>query len=386
VRVDRLVTHRFEVTEAPRAYDIITGKAQEPFLGVLLTYPQDSQPARRVDHPRAAGGRQAVAGEGVGVSVLGAGLFAGATLLPALKPIAGVRLRGLVSAHGLTARTLGESAGFAFSATSADEVLADEQTHAVFILTRHHLHAGQVVAALEAGKHVFVEKPLCLTAGELARIRATVERRPGQLVLVGFNRRFAPLAGRLREFVETGEPRLLTYRVNAGYLPPDHWTQDPAQGGGRLLGEGCHFLDFANWVQGEAPSVVFVQATDDAGKYRQDNFVVTLTYPSGGVATIVYASNGDKAAGKERVEVFSGGRLAVLDDYRTLELHRGGRVARIRERLKADKGHAAECAAFIESLRTGGDAPIPWAEIVGSTQAALAAAESLASGAPVAVR
>lgn len=381
VNVGPLVTHRFDIAEAPRAYEVISGQAQEPFLAVVLTYPGDAAPARRVDRAPVAVSRPPRAA--LGVSVAGAGLFAGSTLIPALKRIAGLQLRGLVSASGLTARTLGDASGFAFSATTLDEALHDADTDAVFILTRHHLHATQTIAALEAGKHVFVEKPLCLTGDELERIREVHARRPQQLVMVGFNRRFAPLAQRMRAFLESGEPKVLSYRVNAGYLPPDHWTHDPEQGGGRLLGEGCHFLDFANWFNGEAPAHVFARAMADAGKYRQDNFIVTLSYPSGGVATVIYTANGDTSAGKERIEASSGGRFAVLQDFRSLELHRGGRVERHRERLRADKGHLDECKAFCEAVRAGATPPIPFDDVVSSTRTALAAAESLASGLPV---
>jgi predicted dehydrogenase len=201
--------------------------------------------------------------------------------------------------------------------------------------------------------------------------------------MVGFNRRFAPLAERMRAFMETGEPRLMTYRVNAGYLPPEHWTHDPDQGGGRLLGEGCHFIDFVNWLQGEGPAQVFARATSDAGKYRQDNFVVTLTYPSGGVASVIYAASGDRNAGKERIEMFSAGRTAILDDFRTLELHRQGKMQRSRERLRADKGHVEECRRFLDAVRSGGVSPIGFEDLAVSTRTALAAAESLASGQPV---
>ncbi len=382
LRVGPIVSHRFDVAEAPRAYDLITGKAGEPFLGVLLTYPRNAALSRRVDLRPDAAPASPKAGP-LGVSVLGSGLFAGATMVPALKAVPGTALRGIVSGQGLTARSLGSANGFAFSATDAGEVWSDAATDAVFVLTRHHLHAGQVIAALEAGKHVFVEKPLCLTAAELTRIEAAVAAHPGRHVLVGFNRRFAPMAERLKAFVDTGEPRLVTYRANAGYLPPEHWTQDPAQGGGRLLGEACHFLDFANWLQGEAPSSVYARAADDVGKYRQDNLMIVLAYPSGGIATVIYAANGDKAAGKERVEVSSGGRLGVLEDYRQLTLHRDGRTDVVRDRLRADKGHGVEVRRFLDAVRAGGAPLIPFAELAGSTRTALAALESLTRGEPI---
>jgi predicted dehydrogenase/threonine dehydrogenase-like Zn-dependent dehydrogenase len=379
--VGSLITHRFEIADASRAYEVITGNTTEPFLGVLLRYPADAQITRRVDHASVVA--RAPQPRSAGVSVIGAGLFAATTLVPALKRVPNVRLRGVVSAQGLTARSLAESSGFAFSATTLEEALRDRETDAVFILTRHHLHAAQTIAALEAGKHVFVEKPLCLTEDELDEIQLAHERHPDRLLLVGFNRRFAPLAHRLRTFLGTGEPTLLTYRVNAGYLPPDHWTQDPEQGGGRLLGEGCHFFDFANWIQGERPVQVFARAAADSGKYRQDNFVVTLAYSSGGVAAITYVANGEKNAGKERIEAFSGGRTAILTDFRLLELSRDGRTERFRDRLKADKGHFDECRMFLDAVCAGAPSPIPFDELADSTRTTLAAAESLATGQPI---
>jgi predicted dehydrogenase/threonine dehydrogenase-like Zn-dependent dehydrogenase len=377
-----LISHRFAIGEAERAYDVITGKVSEPFLGVVLTYPTDSEVVTRVDLSSAV---TPVRGR-VGVSLVGSGLFATSTLLPALAAAGDSVRRGIVSAQGVSATTVGKSGGFAFAATDIREVLSDADTHAVFLLTRHHLHAAQVAAALGAGKHVFVEKPLCLTREQLALIDAERQAHPGQLLMVGFNRRFAPLAVKLRDFTQTGEPFVLSYRVNAGFLPADHWTQDPDQGGGRLLGEGCHFIDFANWMAGEAPVQVYAQAMADVGRYRQDNLVVVLTYPSGHVATITYVANGDKDAGKERVEVSTGGRLGILEDYRELVLHAKGRTRRDKARLEADKGHKAEVAAFLAGIRGQQPTPMPWTDIESTMLATFAAQDSLALGTAVALR
>jgi predicted dehydrogenase/threonine dehydrogenase-like Zn-dependent dehydrogenase len=381
LKVGRLITHRFAIADAPRAYDVITGKASERFLGVVLTYPEAQTPSTRIN--RAGPSRAPVRDGEVGVSLVGAGLFAGATLLPALKTVGGVELRGIVSAHGVSAKTLGDSAGFAFSASRAEDAFEDDGTDAVFVLTRHHLHASQVLAALGAGKHVFVEKPLCLTRDELGTIEYAAHDHARQVLMVGFNRRFAPLAVRMRAFLTTGEPSVLTYRVNAGFLPPEHWTQDPEQGGGRLLGEGCHFIDFAAWFAGETPDTVVARAMGDAGRYRQDNLAVTLTFRSGSLATIIYVANGDKHAGKERIEAFSGGRIAVLDDFRSLELRRDGKTETVRGRGPTDKGHAAECQAFLDAVRGRRDWPIALGDVVGSMRATFAAAESLVTGAIV---
>lgn len=383
LRVERLITHRFPIDEAPKAYDIITGKAPEPFLGVLLTYPGSATTATRVELPPAAAHR-AAAIERPRVGVVGAGVFATATMLPALERVPGIVLRGVAAASGLSARTAAESAGFAYCSTDDGEVLRDPETDVVFVLTRHDLHARQVIAALEAGKHVLVEKPLCLTPDELDAIVQAQAAHPSQLLMVGFNRRFAPMARQMRDFLaDSAEPMVLTYRCNAGYLPPDHWTQDPAIGGGRLVGEGCHFIDFANWMQGEAPAEVFARAMDDAGRYRQDNFAITMSYPSGGLATILYVANGDRQAGKERVEVHRGGRTAVLDDFRQLRLMGAGRTRTIAARLRADKGHHRECAELLDAIRKGRPSPIPFGDVVASMRATFAAAACLRTGQPV---
>lgn len=377
VQVTPLISHRFGVSEAPRAYDVITGKSSEPFLGVLLTYPRDSELKPRVELTPSA----ATAVDTPGVSVVGAGLFASATLLPALKNAGARVLRGIVSAQGVSARTMGAAHGFAFCTSRLDDVLADPDTHTVMILTRHHLHAPQTLAALEAGKHVFVEKPLCLTEDELDVIGAAAAQRPGQLLMVGFNRRFSPHAARLKAFLQTGEPTVLTYRCNAGFLPPEHWTHDPTQGGGRLVGEACHFIDFANFVCAGTPSRVSAVAMDDVGRYRSDNLAITLTYANGSIANVVYTANGDKESGKERIEAFSGGRTAVLDDFRVLELSRDGRSER--HKSTTDKGHERECALWLEAIRSGLPSPIPLPDIIGSMQATFAARASLASGTPI---
>jgi predicted dehydrogenase len=192
------------------------------------------------------------------------------------------------------------------------------------VLTRHHLHAEQTLAGLRAGKHVFCEKPLALTREDLAEIKAEVEKPGARLLMVGFNRRFASLAVQMKAFLEkSAEPLAAHYRINAGYIPPEHWVHDLAQGGGRILGEACHFIDFITWLVGAAPSSVSAQALPDLGRYRQDNAVIQLGFPDGSLGTVSYLANGDKSVSKERVEVFRGGRVAVLDDFRSLEMAGG---------------------------------------------------------------
>jgi predicted dehydrogenase len=250
----------------------------------------------------------------------------------------------------------------------------------VVILTRHHLHAAQVLSALESGKHVYCEKPLATNASDLVKIAAalTAQQDPRSMLTVGFNRRFAPQSMRLREFIAgAGEPFVAHYRVNAGFLPLNHWTQDPAVGGGRIVGEACHFIDYLACLANAAPVSVNAQALPDGGRYQQDNVVLTLTFPDGSLGTVTYLANGDRSLPKERLEVFTAGRVAVLDDFRSLELIQNGRRKTFTSRLRQDKGHLAAWESFVEAISAGGPPPIPYDQLLGVTQATFAALDSL---------
>jgi len=275
--------------------------------------------------------------------------------------------------------------GFRYCATDDNEIVFDESINTVLIATRHNLHARQVIAVLGAGKHVYCEKPLCLTEEELADIvRASVQAEP-TAVMVGFNRRFAPMALRLKGFfAAVQEPLLMHYRVNAGFLKADHWTQDPAEGG-RILGEVCHFVDFLTFIAGAWPVRVQTRALANRGLYSDDNLTIQLEFANGSQGTITYVANGDKAYSKERVEIFGGGAVGVLDDFRELELTRGGRKRSERSRLKQDKGHRSEWEAFAKTLREGGPSPIGFDEIVAVSLATLRALASRLLGEPMAV-
>ena len=237
-----------------------------------------------------------------------------------------------------------------------------------------------MLAGLAAGKHVFCEKPLALNEAELSAIEAALGSA-STLLMAGFNRRFAPLARRLADFLAgRQEPLAAHYRVNAGYIPLNHWTHDLQQGGGRIIGEGCHFIDFLTFLVGAPPVSVSAQSLPDGGRYREDNVVITLRFPDGSLGAVTYLANGDKAFPKERVEVFCGGRVAVLDDYRSLELVHAGRRQTIHSRLRQDKGHRAEWQAFAAALKAGGPPPIPYAQLFGVHRASFAAVEALRSG------
>ena len=239
------------------------------------------------------------------------------------------------------------------------------------------------MAALAHGKHVFCEKPLAITPTELDEIEAVLtsldEKSP--LVMVGFNRRFAPYSRELKRFLHNrSEPLAAHYRVNAGFLPPSHWLHDPAQGGGRIIGEGCHFIDYLTWLVGHPPVSVQAAGLPDAGRYHEDNVQLTFGFPDGSLGTLTYLANGDKAFPKERVEVFCGGRVAVLDDFRSLELIHNGKRTRMVSRMTQDKGHRAAWEAFLTAVRASRSAPIPYSELVAVTRASFAAVEALRSG------
>jgi predicted dehydrogenase len=245
-----------------------------------------------------------------------------------------------------------------------------------------------VKAALRSGKHVFCEKPLCLNEVELNSIVAARDEQASsrQLLMVGFNRRFAPLAVRLKSFLkDVREPLALNYRVNAGFLPVDHWLNDPLQGGGRVLGEVCHFVDFLCFLADAPAMEVETRSLPNPGPYSNDNIVCSLRFANGSQGTISYLANGDKSYSKERIEVFGGGSTAVLEDFRRLELVRGGNRRVYRSLLRQDKGHRGEWEVFITAIQTGAESPIPFREVVNATLATFALEESRCLAKPVAV-
>jgi predicted dehydrogenase/threonine dehydrogenase-like Zn-dependent dehydrogenase len=380
LNLSQLITHRFPMDDAARAYDLIAGRNSEPFLGVLLTYPE-AESAKEFAGKISIAPAAPLIGS-VGVGVLGAGNFAQSTMLPALKAISRVSFVGVCNATGPRSRNAAEKFGFQYCTDSEQEILHDLNVRAVVIATRHHLHAGQVEAALIAGKAVFCEKPLCLTEDELAGIvRARSARQTAPLLMVGFNRRFAPMAIQLKEFLsEIQEPLAIQYRVNAGFIPADHWVNDPEQGGGRLLGEVCHFVDFVCFLAGACPVEVQCRSMGNPGQYSGDNVIALLKFANGTLGTIAYLANGDKSASKERVEVFGGGSVAILEDFRCLELVRHGRKRVTRARWRQDKGHKREMQAFIDAVRGSIVAPISLEQIVGSTLATLRLQNSCQTG------
>ncbi len=396
LQVRPLITHRFPIEQAPQAYDLLTGRKQEEFLGIVLTYGQENE---AVSIAASSSRQSPVAAPGVrplplaqrsssrlSVGVIGAGLFACSTLLPVLATLKDIQRVGIASSGGLHAQYAARRFRFSYACADENAILHDPDIRLVAILTRHDSHAGLVVRALQAGKHVFVEKPLAITEEQLQQVEEALRQHPALVLTVGFNRRFAPLAQRLAEFFAARrEPLFAHYRVNAGYLPPTHWLHDPQQGGGRLIGEGCHFIDFLTFLVGAPPQRVSAHSLPDNGRYHQDNFSLTLTFPDGSLGVVDYLANGDKSFPKERLEVFCGGRIAVLDDFRRLEMVGDGRHKVTHGRQ--DKGWRAEWLALTRAIAADAQPTIPYDHLFGVTRATFAALASFRQqGAPVAVR
>ena len=385
INVHPLISHRFPIEQAPKAYELITGKRRASFLGVLLTYAQENPavPASRIDLHRKAQEIAPTAGD-LRLGVLGAGNYASAVFLPMVQKTGGVQPVVVATASGVTARHAAARFGFQSASSSEQEVLDGAEVNVAVILTRHQHHARQSLAALRSGKAVYCEKPLAITPEEVSEIESALASESLPLLSVGFNRRFAPFSQKLLAFLgNRSEPLIAHYRVNAGFIPLNHWLHDPAQGGGRIIGEGCHFIDYLSFLAGGPPVKVNALALPDQGSYRQDNVVITLSFADGSLGTLEYLANGDKSFPKERLEVFCGGKVAVLDDFRSLELVYQGRRQAFRSHLAQDKGHRAAWQAFLAAVRGGGQPPIPYAHLTGVARACFAAVQSLAENRPV---
>jgi polar amino acid transport system substrate-binding protein len=358
VDVAPLMTHTFAIGDAPKAYELITGKTEERFVGVLLKYPERVEQASRLFGMEGTGqaGRlsnnPAARHSSVVLGVIGAGNYAQGVLLPQFKANADVTLRMVCTATGVKAEKAKEKFGFETSTTNWRDVLADKAVNAVLIATRHDLHAQIVCEALQAGKTVFCEKPLCLRGEELDEITSTIQKSGNSRLMVGFNRRFAPFAARARDLAG---PLVMRYRVSVQPLPSDHWINDPETGGGRILGEVCHFIDFLRFTARSRVVSVFAQG------FGRENVQVALRFADGSVGSIDYFNVADTDLKKEHVEVFAGGKHVIEDDVR-------------------EKGQAEEVRQFVRAVKTGGLMPIPLEEIVDSTRATLAVLESIRTG------
>jgi polar amino acid transport system substrate-binding protein len=371
VRLEPMITHRFPISDAAKAYDIMRGERKESYLGIVLEYAHDSSERPSRIEIRTA---QPITGNKIKVGVIGAGKYATANLLPHLRNHSEVAFGAICTNSGLTAINVAERFGFQAADADADAVIAESD--AVLIATRHQDHASYAIKALQAGKPIFVEKPLVIDSEQLQGVMAAANSRSS--VTVGFNRRFAKAVQMVHEHIPSSMgARQVLIRVNAGAIPMDHWIQDPKVGGGRLIGEGCHFVDLAAFLCGSRIQTVHAVAIPQDGRSHVlwDNFSINLGFSNGSVATIVYTSIGDAAVPKEHIEVFCGGKIAIIHDFSEVELWAHGKKDRSRWSTQ-DKGQKEEIERWVKGLRQG-VAPIPFDEILNVHQACLAALDSM---------
>jgi polar amino acid transport system substrate-binding protein len=374
LRMDPLITHRYAIEQAETAYEVVTGERKEPAIAIVLEYEGALTPTTRVNTTHVP--KPVATGE-VRLGVIGAGQFAKAILLPAFRKEKEVKVEAVCTVSGFTGGAVAERYDAAFSTSDPAELIHHSSINTVLIATRHNEHAALTAAALRAGKAVFVEKPLALTEEELVDVEEAIQSSGGRL-MVGFNRRFSPLAVEVRKFFAScPDPLFVTYRVNAGKLPPESWATDPVEGGGRILGEVCHFVDLICYLTGSLPQRVFA-----APLGTSDSLTITLTMANGSVGTIHYLSNGDTSLPKEYFEVHGGGQSAVVDNYRSADLHRGNKRKR-HSLINQAKGHAEEVTAFVKAVSSGGEMPIDMATLIAVTQTTLLIHRSLETGAPV---
>lgn len=366
--VKSLITHRFAFENVLDAYALITGEKPEPHLGVVLTYPEKTHDLS----PRVAVAAPATSDK-VRIAVVGTGSFATSVLMPALADIGDAKMVAAVSGRGLSARHAANKFNIPTVCGSLDEVLSRSDVDAVLIATRHELHAAQAAKALRAGKDVFLEKPAAVNEEQLEDLRKAVEES-GRRLMVGFNRRFAPMAAELKGFFDGRRAGLMmTARINAGRIPAGNWVVDAVEGGGRIIGEGCHFIDLMAFWAGAPPVAVSAVGIGPGSAYsHEDNVAITLRFADGSVGQLLYTAMGDPSVSKERYEVICEGKVAVLDNWRTLTRTAMGKTKTTRA-LKADKGHAGELEAFVRAARRGEKSPMSWDEIAAVTRASFAA-------------
>ena len=375
----KLITHRYDFNNALTAYDLLEGKIDEPYLGIVLNYSSD-----KINKEGAIQrSEKVVAAADVNVGLIGAGNFTKSVILPNLKKVGGFNLVGLCTATGVSAHATGEKYDFKYISTDIDELLSKEEINSVFITTRHSDHGEKVLKALRARKNVFVEKPLCIFENELEEISKELESS-SNVLQVGYNRRFAPLVKKMRK--EIGDQNVaLIYRVNAGVIPKDVWIQDPEVGGGRILGEVCHFIDTANYLTDSIPvSVNAVCVTKpDQSIPDEDNVSINIKYANGSTASINYFAFGNSQMPKEYIEAFTGGKSMQMNNFRELTVFSGSK-AKKEKSANQDKGFQGEFKAFGEAIKKGKLA-IAKEDLLATSKVSFAILKSIQTGATISI-
>ncbi|MCL6583655.1 MAG: bi-domain-containing oxidoreductase [bacterium] len=386
INLNYLTTHVFKLEDAPSAYDLILERS-EPYIGILIEYdtskPVDFGRVALLRSDRASRAVEAEAPKAATIGFIGAGSYAQSFLLPNIpKNRKDVILRGVMTATSTGSRSAADRFGFEFCTGNEQDILENQEINTIFIATRHNMHAELVKKSLSAGKHTFVEKPLCLSESELQELASLCQmsyRGEGTqpLLMVGYNRRFSPLAKMLKEAVGSG-PMAMIYRVNAGHIPIDSWIQDPEIGGGRIIGEVCHFIDFLIFINGSLPTSIYAAAMEDAYDFH-DTLSVVLSFRNGSIGTISYFANGDRGLPKEQIEVYAHGSVAVLHDFKSLTIYSHGKKKE-KKLMSQDKGQREEIRLFLEAILQGKEALIPFEELYATSLTTFRIEESIRTG------
>jgi predicted dehydrogenase/threonine dehydrogenase-like Zn-dependent dehydrogenase len=381
INIKDLITHRFEIEDAPKAYEMITGKSNEDYLGVILNYPE-KESASSFSAPTFSTQKMPKLST-VNIGFVGAGSFASGVLLPGIAQIKDYMPVSIMSGSGVSAANSARRFNFLKTAESFSDMINDPEIDAVFIANRHDQHASHVITALSNGKATFVEKPLCLSREELDQIIASY-RIGGAPLMIGFNRRFAPFTEKIKSALSgRRHPLSIHYRINAGFIPSGTWIQDSESGGGRIIGEVCHFIDLLSFITDSHTIKISAESLsmpDD--RYRSDdNLQIVAKFFDGSVGTINYVASGNKAVSKEYLEIFGGGMAIVMNDFKTLSIvDEGGRAGHFKG--AQNKGHRQMLETFANYLLKGEGSPIPFGQIINSTQATFEIIDSLATGEP----
>ena len=383
IDVKDLITHRFDISEADKAYSLISGQTSESYLGVILNYPRESAGLRnKLTLPKSNTVRVSQPSK-IPIGFVGAGDFATSVLLPNIRPIAAYENQVIMSGGGVSASNAAKRFSFKTAVSNFDEMTGDPKVGVIFIANRHNQHAELVIKSLLAGKPTFVEKPLCLNREELEQIRTAYMATEAPL-MVGYNRRFAPIIGKIRESLkEIQYPISMHYRINAGFIPTDNWIQDPGCGGGRVIGEICHFIDLLSYLSGVKPVKVHAEALSmPDNRFRSDdNLQLVIRFSNGSVGTINYVASGNKAVPKEFLEIIGGGLAIQMNDFRTLTIA-GDKGLQMDKKRGQDKGHRKMLELWSRYLIADLGSPIPFDSLFDTSITTFEILESLSSGEP----
>lgn len=374
IDIKPLITHLFDIDEAEKAYDIVMGKVKEPHIGILLKYKSSVNKLQSKTEVN----QEPI--NAINTGFIGAGSFAQSYLIPNAKSW-GASLDGVVTSKGITSKSVLDKFKFNFCSSDAKDVLENKQINTIFIATPHVSHASFVIDGLKADKNVFVEKPLAMNLEQLKEVVHT-QKSSDKSLMVGFNRRFAPVAEEIKkEFSNLGEPLVVNIRVNAGFIPKDHWSQIPEIGGGRIIGEVCHFIDLMQYFTDALPVKVYAEAinTNNDKMISADNLAISIKFSNGSVGNLTYLANGDKSLPKENIEVFGGGKIGIIHDFRSGSIHKDNKLVKLKS---VGKGHKEEVYRFLDQVKEGKGSPISFESICLTTLTTFKILDSLSTGLP----